>query len=69
MPNSNSNDSKLICSKCKDKDKSCFSSKQELEKHEWVCHPSDMYQKSWSKHYQDGTLRKFNLGYQDDPYY
>lgn len=46
-----------------------FSDKFALEKHKWLNHPKDDYQKKWMEMKLSGKLESMSLGYQDDPYY
>ena len=40
-----------------------------LEKHNWINHPSNEYERMWSNLYKSGKLSNYSLAYQDDPYY
>ena len=48
----------------------CQKKVPDLEKHNWLCHPTDAYQKKWSDHYMSG-FNSVNCSsyYHDDPYY
>ena len=46
-----------------------FSCSKRLEKHNWEFHPKNDYEKTWSEMKKNGTLYKYSLGFQDDPYY
>jgi len=41
-----------------------------LQKHRWLKHPSNEYEKKWSDLYYSGELfsGKYTMSYQDDPY-
>lgn len=64
---------KFICSECNDKlafnDNISFNDKLTFDKHKWLYHPKDEYQKYWSKLKLSGKLESMTLGYQDNPYY
>jgi hypothetical protein len=40
-----------------------------FNKHNWLYHPSNSYEKTWSELNKSGKLSSYNMGYQDDPYY
>lgn len=58
--------SNFKCCKCL---QGIFHTDKELDRHNWIKHPNDEYQIEWSKHYHNGSLGNFSMGYQDDPYY
>lgn len=59
--------STYFCKECKIN----FNDKLSQDKHNWLKHPSNFYEKSWSDLYKSGQLfsGKYSIGYQDDPYY
>ena len=61
-----SNKKKYICLKCNKK----FIYENELQKHKWAYHPSNKYEKFWSKCYLSNEWPKIGGTYfRDDPYY
>jgi len=58
---------KYICDECKNISYDIMAS----NKHKWLEHPSNEYEKIWSNLYKSGKLctDKYTMGYQDDPYY
>ena len=61
-----SNNKKFTCFKCKNS----FSNEYNLEKHQWAYHPSNRYEKFWSKCYFSGKWPEIGGEYfKDNPYY
>ena len=58
---------KYICNECKYISYDIMA----CNKHKWSEHPSNEYEKIWSKLYKSGKLftDKYTMAYQDDPYY
>ena len=54
---------KYYCNKCK----KLFDDKDELEKHNWKIHPSNIYELKWSQ--TDFNNYSGSSYYKDDPYY
>jgi hypothetical protein len=54
----------VVCPKCQRK----LQHENEMEKHNWIYHPSDSYQKSWSEQHRSG-FKNCSTYYHDDPYY
>ncbi len=40
-----------------------------FNKHNWLNHSLNSYEKRWSELNKSGKLSNYNMGYQDDPYY
>jgi hypothetical protein len=62
-----SNSNKILkCIKCN----KVFETKLELDKHGWAYHPSNRYEKFWSKCYHSGKWPEIGGSYfKDNPYY
>lgn len=46
-----------------------FDQEKLFNRHNWIYHPSNFYEITWSKLYHSGKLSSYCLAYQDDPYY
>jgi hypothetical protein len=60
-------DRTYFCKDCMEK----FNDKLSQDKHNWLKHPSNPYEKSWSDLYKSGKLftERYSMAYQDDPFH
>jgi hypothetical protein len=65
--NINSIDKNLKCNICGNISNDNLS----FQKHNWIFHPNNDFEKYWSNLYNSGSLfsRGYSMAYQDDPYY